>query len=166
LSGAVGSASQGNLGDAASGVVGAVNSALLPPPPYAGSAVSQDSNGYTEIQELHRFLYTYSQLKQQSPTKYGLKFRNYKSNQEWKCVLQDFQIQQSAANPMLYKYSIALKCWNVGIPGDRDKAEYDRFGPGGDLAAVATIDPVQMIKLYGALTNKISGNSFSFLLGK
>jgi hypothetical protein len=145
----------------AKGLVGAVNTALLPPLPYSGSGVNQNSNGFSEMQEFHRFLYTYSKLKEKNPSKYKLLFRNYKTNQEWQVMLQDFQIQKSAQSPMLERYTIGLKCWNLkGI--DNKGMAVDRFGPNGDLSAVSTIAPKQMQKLFANITHK--GNSVNRLL--
>jgi hypothetical protein len=157
LMGAGKAALSGNFAGAIGGVVGAANTALLPPLPYSGSGVSKDTNGYTEMMEFHRFLYTYSKLKSSNPPGYSLAFRNFKTNQEWDCIVQDFQIQQSAQSPMLYKYNIVLKCWGIRPPGgDRSKAEYDRFGPNGDLNAVNTVDPFQMAKLGKKMISKLT----------
>lgn len=155
----------GDIGGATGGLVGALNTALLPALPYAGSGVDRDTNGFTEMQELHRFLYTYSKLKAASPQTYALRFRNYKTNQQWQCILQDFQIQQSAQNPMLQRYTITLKCWDVKPIGadDRASAEFDRFGAGGDLKPVSTISLDDMLKFKDALFNK--KNSVDILLG-
>ena len=146
----------GDITGAINAGVDGANNALLPPLPYSGSGVDRETNGYTEAMELHRFLYTYSKLKGVKPSQYSLSFRNYKTNQEWDCILQDFQLQQSAQSPMLYKYSITLKCWGVRPPGgDRSKAEFDRFGPNGDLNQVSVIDPMQMAKLGKSMISKI-----------
>jgi hypothetical protein len=168
--GAANAFSSGDISGGIGGVVGAINEALLPPLPYGGSAVNQKTNGYTEIQELHRFLYTYSRLKASNADRFRLKFRNYKTGQEWDCVLQDFQIQQSAQNPMLYRYTISLKCWNLRPvnKAEKDAAVYDRFGPHGDLKAVNTVGLAQMGKLAAAMWNTTNGNTTSpeFLLNK
>lgn len=142
----------GDVAGATGGLVGAFNTAFLPALPYAASSVDQDTNGYTEIQELHRFLYTYSKLKSKQPKTFQLKFRCYKTNQEWTCILQDFNIQQSAQNPMLYRYNIALKGWGVTEPakGD-DSAAFDRFAPGGDLQPVNLVNP----QLFGTIKDNI-----------
>jgi hypothetical protein len=115
-----------------------VQGALLPPITYASSAVPRKSNGFREINELHRFLLVYSKLKEANPTTYFLKFRNYKTGQEWYCSVQDFSIQQNAQNPMLYKYNIQLKCWNLSNidSSARLKLAADRFGQDGDLQSV------------------------------
>lgn len=164
--GAAAALGSGDLTGFASGVVGAINTALLPPLPYAGSGIDRESNGFTEMQELHRFLYTYSKLKATNPHNYKLKFRNFKTNQQWDCILQDFQIQQNAQNPMLQRYNIILKCWNVKPVGAdaRASAEFDRFGPDGDLKAVSIISVDQMAKLHKLMTGS-KHNSVEILLG-
>ena len=124
------------------GVVGSFNDVFLPSIPYSASAVSQKSNGYTEIQELHRFLYTYSLLKSRTPSQSKLRFRCYKTSQIWDCIIQDFNIQQSAQNPFLYRYTISLKGWNVKDADTKDNGKaFDRFGPQGDLKAVNLVNP-------------------------
>lgn len=136
------SVADGNVAGVTGGLVGAFNTTFLPPMPYSASAVDGQSNGYTEIQELHRFLYTYSKLKGKNPSNFHLKFRCYKTNQEWNCILQDFSIQQSASNPLLYRYNIALKGWNVmeAAKGE-DSEQFDRFAVGGDLQSVNLVNP-------------------------
>ena len=121
-----------------SGISEAVQGALLPSITYASSAVPRKSNGFREINELHRFLLVYSKLKEANPTTYFLKFRNYKTGQEWYCSVQDFVIQQNAQNPMLYKYNIQLKCWNLSNINASTRLDLasNRFGQGGDLQSV------------------------------
>lgn len=138
-------------------LVGAFNTAFLPSMPYSASAVSDKTNGYTEMQELHRFLYAYSMIKGKAPSKYKLKFRCYKNNQEWDIIVQDFNIQKSASNPMLYRYNIALKGWSVSNI-NTDKEEFDRFGPDGDLKSVNLVTPESFQKI----NSKFFNNKFTF----
>lgn len=138
LIGAFNAAKSGNVSGAIGQVSGAVQDALLPTPNFTASAVSRTKNGFSEIQEMHRFLLVYSRLKGAFPNRYFLKFRMFKTQQEWMCSIQDFQISQNANNPMMYKYNIQLRCWKVGGIDAKtvNAAAYDRFAPGGDLSAV------------------------------
>jgi len=124
------------------GASGALQNALLPTPNYTASAVNRTKNGFAEIQQLHRFLLVYSRLKGAFPGKYFLKFRMLKTNQSWNCSVSDFQISQNAQQPHLYRYSIQLKCWQIGNAASEDALTAqaaDRFGPKGDLAPVNII---------------------------
>lgn len=127
-----------DVGGGISSLSAGIQQTLLPNPPYFASAVREKFNGFKEIQELHRWLLVYSKVKGAYPNRFDLKFRMYKTNQEWMCAVQDFSIQQNAQNPHLYRYNIALKCWNVHnleAKSGNPKAK-DRFGANGDLASV------------------------------
>ena len=129
----------GSVAGAAGAAAGAIQSELLPSPMFTSSAVSRLRNGFGEIQQMERFFLVYSRLRGAFPKEFYLKFRMYKTNQEWTCAVKDFQILQSSQQPHLYKYSIQLRCWQVGSVGNADSTNamaYDRFGSGGDLAAV------------------------------
>lgn len=153
----------GSITGAIGGVVGAINNAILPSLPYSGSAVDDVTNGYTEIQELHRFLFTFSHLKSLRPDRYRLKFKNYKTGQEWRVIIQDFSIQQSAQNPHLYRYNIQLKAWDVKPidAKEREDKEFDRFGPEGDLKAVNTVGAEGAYKAFKAFSKTFKGGSNS-----
>jgi hypothetical protein len=147
----------GNPQGVINGVSGAIQNAMLPVTPITGSAVSKMSNGFSEIQELHRFLLLYSRLKGAFPQKYSLRFRNFKTQQDWQCSLQDFSIQQNATNPHLYRYNIQLKCWDVKntdakAPG---ASGADRFQAGGDLASVNTLSFAQALAGFDKIGKKI-----------
>ena len=122
-------------------VTGAINNTILPPIPFSGSAVDQNSNGYTETQELQKFFYMYHYLKSNHPNQYNLYFVNYKTNQRWQVQVKKYIVKQSASNPNLYRYDLALVGWNVsGTDAATQKANSaDRFAKGGDLASVNTV---------------------------
>jgi hypothetical protein len=140
----------------AGNVIGALNDRLTPPLPYAGSAVNDTTNGFTEIQELHRFFYAYSKLKDDNPNKYQLMFKNFKTGQQWKCAIKEFSIQQNAQNPLLYKYTISLQAWDVGPVNSEEKEENEnnRFAPGGDLGEVNTVGTRGWNTIIGNKHNK------------
>jgi hypothetical protein len=158
----------GDIGGAAAAAVQAAQVKLLPAMPYAGSAVDRETNGFTEAHELMRFLYTYSALRDTNPDGYHLFFRNYKTGKQFRCVIQDLSLQQSVQDPMLVRYTIVLKCWDVTplTEAEKSKAEYDRFGPGGDLYPSALINLDQMNKLNGILNGNVSADeTLNTLLG-
>lgn len=133
----------------AGGVTGALNTALLPPLPYSGSGVNGKFNGFTEMHEMVKFFYFYQALKSRAPDKYELHFVNFKTDQSWRVVLKDIQVQRAASNPNLERYQITLKGWDVKNPKKIDEAleakDFDRFGPNGDLKEVNPFaDPLAM----------------------
>lgn len=131
---------EGDYGSAFKASAGFLNTTLTPNLPYGSSSIDGDSNGFTEAQALQKFFYFYDALKAQSPKKYMLRFTNYKTNQSWRCQVRDFSLQQSAANPFLFRYSINLQCWDLISADSLEKGSslFDRFGAGGDLAGVNT----------------------------
>lgn len=162
--GAATSFASGDIAGGMAGVTGAINNLILPALPYSESGVDGITNGFTEMQELHRFLYTFSHLKAKMPDQFKLKFKNYKTGQEWRIILQDFTIQQSAQQPNLYRYNIQLKAWDVKTidSEERSATEYDRFKPGsGDLAPVNVVGIDGIFKAYKAYMGTYKGDSKS-----
>jgi hypothetical protein len=132
---------EGNIAGGIGNAVDIAGAVTMPSIPYSGSAVSEKSNGFTEIQELSKFIDMYNSLKHKNPKKYKLVFRMFKTNQQWNCIIQDFSIQKSAQSPHLWRYNLVLKCWSlqtVSAQMSKD-AEFNRFAAGGDLKSVNTI---------------------------
>ena len=130
----------GSPGDALAGLSGGLQAALQPSLPYLNSAVDEQSNGYSEIARLQKFIFMYTVLHEKSPSTTAMYFRNIKDRQIFQCVVKDFNVQKAVNEPFLYRYRISLKCWNpsgtlLGI----DKMEINRFGPKGDLKTVNTL---------------------------
>lgn len=155
LADSVEAANEGNVGGALGGLTSAAQAALLPNVPYAGSAVNQDSNGFTEAMEMQRFFYAYSKAKEKNPN-LNLYFRNYKTGQQWRCIIQNPKFQQSVQEPMLIRYAITLKAWDVS-PITNAQKPFDRFGPNGDLKEVLTISASTMANLKNHFLRKITG---------
>lgn len=135
--------------------IGAINSTITPPLPYSGSAVNRYNNGFTEIKDLEKFFYWYHKLKSNDPKAYKLSFAIYKSNQQWDVVVKDFNIQQNASNPHLYRYSITLQGWNVSSTDEANQVEFDRFGPHGDLQQVNTVGLFGMQDRFAAIKGNL-----------
>jgi hypothetical protein len=126
-------------GAIAGGVTGALNEVILPPLPYAESGVHQNSNGFTETHELQKFFYLYHKLKGDNPNKFFLRFNQIKTGQTWNVIVKNYTIRQSATNPNLYRYEIALIGWDCRKLNAAKRNELNRFGPKGDLSAVNTV---------------------------
>lgn len=143
-------------GGVTGGVTGAINQALVPPLPYSGSAVDGLSNGFSESHNLLKFLYFYQALKAKDPDEYQLHFISFKTDQSWRCVVKDAQLQRSAQNPNLERYQITLQGWNCQRPGDikgdTGDGSFDRFGPNGDLKAV---NPFNAFEVVGAAKDNV-----------
>lgn len=125
------------------GIANTIQAALLPNLPYASSAVSKKSNGYSEIARMQRFFYMYSVYHEGAPNKVRLEFRNVKDNQRFRCVIKDFQVTKGVQEPYLYRYRITAKCWQPrdlkGVD-EESIAEINRFDPAtGDMPSVNTL---------------------------
>lgn len=130
-----------NAGVAVGAVTGAYSNTLLPPTAFSKSAVDGKSNGFSEAHELQKFFYLYNGLKADKPSDYALLFTNFKTDQTFRCVVKDFNLQVAADNPHLYKYQIQLQCWDVSssskiFQGDAGLGSLDRFATGADLESV------------------------------
>lgn len=132
------------------GITGGIQAINQPFLPYSESAVSGESNGYTEIHNFHRFLVFYSRLnsrkdaqtdalvKDYANEKFGLFFYNYKDGQQFRIVLKNFMIIKTQTSPYLYRYQCQFKGWDIAKADKSQGPSVDRFGPKGDLASVNT----------------------------
>ena len=50
----------------------------------------------------------------------GLTFLNYKDNNQYNVVIQTFQLNRDAANPMLYNYHISMRAYNLRTVDSKD----------------------------------------------
>lgn len=125
--------------------------------PYTQSAVSNKSNGYKEIQLLHRFLFSYTALKDKEPDSWHLYFINHKDDQKMRVILQGgLQITKSAQEPNLYRYRISMKGWdNRSIQDFVTATNIDRYK--GDLKPVNTMTITGMASSAGSLMGTIMG---------
>jgi len=144
--------------DATSGdLVEMTNKLFTTTPIFTESAVSKDSNGYTEIHLLHKFLIMYAKEKSIQPNNWQLLFRNYKDGQEFRVVVQDFKVNKTKSSPFLYNYSISFKCWNLQ-PINNHGREIDRFAKDGDLYGLKTFTITGTLTKLANLTAKIANN--------
>lgn len=134
-----------SLENAAHNIKGAINDALTPPHPYGSSAIHNRHNGFTEAYTMKKFFYVYHILKNYSPKNYNLYFTNIKTDQSWRIIVKDFNMQQNAQNPFLIRYSMSLQAWDVNKANRTEKANekrkaFDRFGIEGDLKEVNSVN--------------------------
>jgi hypothetical protein len=92
---------------------------LLTGGPKPHSGIANTDTGYVAFHNLYRFLKIYKQdaagvngsstPRQSHP----LTFFNYKDNNEYDCVVRNFQLRRSNSDPQQYMYSIQLRCYNI-----------------------------------------------------
>ena len=67
-------------------------------------------SGYTAYHILYKFIWLYHLDKSQGK-KIELKFVNYKDNNQYNVVVQNFQLSRDKSKPHLYTYTIQMKGW-------------------------------------------------------
>lgn len=145
--------SGGSIGGSVAGLLSGVTQ---PPLPYSKSSVNNTSNGYSEINSLHKFLFAYSALKDREPNRWFLYFINHKQDQKMRISLKGFNIQQSAQEPYLYRYRISIQGWDMqSAKGFTQKNVVDRFK--GDLKTVNTLTLTGIASSTGNLVGTIMG---------
>lgn len=92
------------------------------------SGVKLSNSGYTAFHNLYRFLLAHKKyaasgkttsktddekLDSKNKNETPLYFINFKDNNQYSCVIQRFNLERSAENPMLYNYSIQLRAYNL-----------------------------------------------------
>jgi len=80
--------------------------------------VGIDSSGYAAFHNFYRWLLKHKEAatKGQASGKTGetpLYFLNYKDNNQYSVVIQNFSLERSAENPMLYNYRIAMRGYGL-----------------------------------------------------
>ena len=139
------------------GLSNIMGSAFLPKLPYYSSAVNRKSNGYTTIKDLEAVFHTYSSNKELFPGRYDLFFVNQKDDSVYRVILKGgVQIQKSARDPYLYRYSFALKGWNKKdlkhSAFGASKREVNRYKT--DLASVNTLNSPQITNAMSKIQTK------------
>lgn len=78
---------------------------------------SHKQSGYTAFHNLYRFLLLYkkdaNKISIKSRETHPLVFMNYKDNIEYFAAISNFSLRRSADNPMLYNYSIQMRCYEM-----------------------------------------------------
>lgn len=88
------------------------------------SGINPNTSGYLAFHNFYRFLLAYKSdaagvgNSRVSRKKHPLNFVNYKDNQIYDCAVLRFDLTRDAADPMLYKYQIVLRGYNLRAPQD------------------------------------------------
>jgi hypothetical protein len=85
------------------------------------TGIKPSESGYFAFHNFYKFLLKYKQdaagvgklgtVKRRA--KHPLQFLNYKDGIKYDCVPTDFTLTRSAESPMLYNYSIKMRCYNL-----------------------------------------------------
>ena len=78
-----------------------------------------DNTGYTSFHVLYKFIWLYH-LAKANGSNGELMFVNYKDNNQYNVIIQNFQLSRDKSRPHLYQYTIQMKGWqlatNVTVP--------------------------------------------------
>lgn len=92
---------------------------LISPVPNE-TGIRPENSGYMAFHRLYRFFQEYKNdaagvdsPKKREKGAYPLMFLNYKDNNEYQCSIQRFVLKRSANEPMLYRYEILLRAYNI-----------------------------------------------------
>ena len=91
---------------------------LLNGAPKPKTGLIADNSGYVAFHNLYRFFLQYKKdaagiSSDKARTVHPLTFFNYKDNNEYDCVIRSFTLKRSVQDPMLYHYSIQMRCYNL-----------------------------------------------------
>lgn len=88
------------------------------------SSIHIENTGYAAFHKLYKFLLSHKKdiLDEKNKKRFGnrqhpIQFLNYKDNNEYNVVIQNFQLTRSADDPMLYKYSISMRGYDLKTIG-------------------------------------------------
>jgi hypothetical protein len=105
----------GVLGGFGAGTINAINSAVSKFTGVDSKVVDGERNrksGYTAFHVLYKFIWLYHHGKANGSTR-ELVFVNYKDNNQYKVVVQNFQLSRDKSRPHLYQYTIQMKGWKL-----------------------------------------------------
>lgn len=103
------------LGGFGQNTINAINSIVSTITGISSKVVDGTRNqksGYTAFHVLYKFFWWYHFAKSQG-SQQQLKFVNYKDNNQYDIVVQNFSLTRDKGSPHLYRYSIQLKAWNL-----------------------------------------------------
>ena len=105
-----------NIADQASDILGET----LPPP--TGISTNSVQTGYTAFHNFYKFLLKYKQdvannTNATNRKKHPLTFICWKDNTQYDVAINNFQLMRDANDPMLYKYSISIRGYNLNQAG-------------------------------------------------
>lgn len=92
----------------------------------SATGLSPDKTGYAAFHKMYKYLLKYKRDAAGDGLAGGkrrkvhpLRFLNYKDSIQYDCVPLAFNLERSAENPMLYNYSIKLRCYNLRSVGEQ-----------------------------------------------
>ena len=104
-----------SLGGFGQSTINTLNSAISAITGTSSKMVDSKRNrnsGYTAFHMLYKFLWLYHFAKANGSSQ-QLKFMNYKDNNQYDCVVQNFSLNRDKSKPHLYQYNIQLKAWKL-----------------------------------------------------
>lgn len=107
--------SPGILGGFGKGTINAINSAVSKFTGVDSKLVDgkrDRKSGYTAFHVLYKFIWLYHHGKAKG-SQQELLFVNYKDNNQYKVVVQNFQLSRDKSRPHLYQYTIQMKGWKL-----------------------------------------------------
>ena len=109
--------------------------------PQMRTGILPHQSGYAAFHQFYKFLLKYKRDTAGTPQNnlvrrnvHPFQFLNYKDGVRYDCVPLGFDLNKSAENPMLYNYTLTLRCYNlrsVGDTGDLEQDQLGRLGLGG-----------------------------------
>lgn len=103
------------LGGFGASAINAINSAVSAITGTSSKMVDASkgrSSGYTAYHVLYKFIWLYHFAKSNG-AKQQLRFMNYKDNNQYDCVVTNFNLSRDKSRPHLYQYTIQLKAWKL-----------------------------------------------------
>jgi len=103
------------LGGFGASTIGAINSAVSAITGTSPKMVGGDKDGksgYTAFHVLYKFIWLYHFAKANGAPQ-QLRFMNYKDNNQYDCVVTNFNLSRDKGRPHLYQYTIQLKAWKL-----------------------------------------------------
>jgi hypothetical protein len=147
---------------------------------YNIAGINIDETGYFAFHKLYKFFLMYKAdasgfdtFKKSNAlpattarTVHPLTFVNYKDNNMYDCSIQSFSLKQDTNNPMLYKYDIVLRAYNlrgVGKDAFAEKSADDRLTELGlngikssSIMTLAKVKAEQIRSMAGAALGTLS----------
>lgn len=109
----------GVLGGFGQSAINAVNSAVSAITGTSSKMVDASRNrksGYTAYHVLYKFIWMYHFAKSNGAP-IQLRFMNYKDNNQYDCVVTNFNLNRDKSRPHLYQYTVQLKAWKLATAG-------------------------------------------------
>jgi len=93
------------------------------------------NSGYSAYHVLYKFLWLYHDSKSKG-SQNSLQFVNYKDNNQYNVVIQNFQLSRDKSRPHLYQFSIQMRGWKLET---QDGDQSFELGTSGQLARLSQL---------------------------